>query len=86
MASRTRRTRTTTQDVDALRYDPNRPGTPEPYVARNWPHAARGRIATQLFEAADVLGYPVDVVRSTSDGFRYPENLDRYLFPSEYAE
>lgn len=72
-------------DVDVLRYDPNRLGSPEPYVHKRWPHAARGRIANRLFDAADVLGYPHDVVRSTSDGFKYPENLDRYLFPSEYA-
>lgn len=72
------------ENVDALRYDPNRTGAPEPYVAKNWPHAARPQIVGQLFDAADALGYPHDVVRSTSDGFRYPENLDRYLFPSEY--
>lgn len=74
-----------TGDADALRYVANRLGAPEPYVHKKWPHAARGNIATQLLTAATVLGYPVDVVRSTSDGFRYPEGIDRYLFPSEYA-
>lgn len=74
----------TTGDADTLRYDPARLGAPEPSVHRKYPHAARGNIAGQLLAAAKELGYPLDVVRSTSDGFRYPENLDRYLFPSEY--
>lgn len=75
-----------TGDADALRYQgESRLGAPEPYVHKKWPHAARGSIATQLLAAAKVLGYPADVVRSTSDGFRYPEGIDRYLFPSEYA-
>jgi hypothetical protein len=74
-----------TGDADALRYQgANRLGAPEPYVHRKYPHAARGDLATQLLAAATVLGYPADVVRSTSDGFRYPEGIDRYLFPSEY--
>lgn len=73
-----------TGDADALQYDPNRLGAPEPYVHKGWPHVARGQIVRQLFEAADVLNYPHDVIRSTSDGFRYPESIDRYLFPSEY--
>lgn len=75
-----------TGDADALRYQgADRLGAPEPYVHKKWPHAARGDLATQLLAAATVLGYPTDVVRSTSDGFRYPEGIDRYLFPSEYA-
>lgn len=73
-----------TGDADTLQYDPNRLGAPEQYVHKRWPHAARGRIVRQLFDAADVLGYPADVIRSTSDGFKYPESIDRYLFPSEY--
>lgn len=73
-----------TGDADVLQYDPNRLGAPEQYVHKRWPHAARGRIVRQLFDAADVLGYPADVIRSTSDGFKYPESIDRYLFPSEY--
>ena len=73
-----------TGDADALQFDPNRLGAPEPYVAKKWPHAARGEIVAQLFDAADKLGYQSDVIRSTSDGFKYPENIDRYLFPSEY--
>lgn len=74
-----------TGDADALRYQgADRLGAPEPYVHKKWPHAARGDLATQLLAAATVLGYPADVVRSTSDGFRYPEGIDRYLFPSEY--
>jgi hypothetical protein len=71
-------------ETDELRYDPNREGAPEPYVSRKWPHAARAEIVGQLFDAAAKLGYPQDAVRSTSDGFRYPENIDRYLYPSEY--
>lgn len=71
-------------DIDDLRFDPDRLGAPEPYVAKKWPHAARPQIVRQLFEAAEELGYPADSVRSTSDGFKYPENLDRYLYPSEY--
>lgn len=74
----------TRADVDDLRFDPDRLGAPEPYVAKKWPHAARPQIVRQLFEAAEKLGYPADSVRSTSDGFKYPENLDRYLYPSEY--
>ena len=75
-----------TGDADALRYQgADRLGAPEPYVHKRWPHAARGDLATQLLNAAERLGYPADVVRSTSDGFRYPEGIDRYLFPSEYA-
>jgi hypothetical protein len=75
-----------TGDAEALRYDPNRLGAPEPYVVRKWPHAARGKLANQLLESASLLGYPVETIRSTSDGFKYPEAVDRYLFPSEYAE
>lgn len=73
-----------TGDADALRYDADRVGSPEPYVHKRWPNAARGNIASQLLKAAETLGYPADVVRSTSDGYRYPQNIDRYLFPSEY--
>jgi hypothetical protein len=73
-----------TGDAEGLQFDPNRLGAPEPYVHKRWPHAARGRIVAHLFDAADVLGYQPDVIRSTSDGFKYPENIDRYLFPSEY--
>jgi hypothetical protein len=73
-----------TGDPKVLQFNPDRLGAPEPYVNRKYPHAARGNLATQLLAAATVLGYPADVVRSTSDGFRYPEGIDRYLFPSEY--
>jgi hypothetical protein len=56
------------------------------YVHRKLPHAARGDVADQIIEAADRLGYPRAALGSTSDGFKVPENIDRYLFPSDYSD
>lgn len=43
-------------------------------------------MATKLLEAADALDLPRSVVRSKSKGFQVPEELHRYLFPSEYPD
>ena len=50
------------------------------------PHAVRGDLARQLLVAADRLGYPVDAVKSITQGFRVPLDLYRYLFPSGQLE
>lgn len=47
---------------------------------------ARGSMATKLLEAADELGLGPEVVRSQTEGFQVPEELHRYLFPSQYDE
>lgn len=47
------------------------------------PHAATGKIATQLLEAADELGYPPAAIRSQSDGFLVPSLVYYHLFPSQ---
>lgn len=48
--------------------------------------SVRGQMATKLLEAADALDLPRSVVRSKSKGYQVPEELHRYLFPSEYAD
>jgi hypothetical protein len=47
------------------------------------PYAARGKIATQLLNAAAELGYPVDAIRSQTDGFLVPSRVYFHLFPSQ---
>lgn len=47
---------------------------------------ARGEMATKLLEAAEVLGLPVSVVKTTTEGFRVPVEIHRHLFPSMYEE
>lgn len=49
------------------------------------PHV-RGQMATKLLEGAEKLGMEPSVVRSQSEGFKVPEELHRYLFPSEYED
>lgn len=45
---------------------------------------ARGLMATKLLDAAEHLGLGPEVIRSQSEGFLVPEEVHRYLFPSEY--
>ena len=47
------------------------------------PHVARGKIVSQLLEAADQLGYPPAAIRSQTDGFLVPSLVYYHLFPSE---
>ena len=47
------------------------------------PHVARGKIATQLLNAAEELGYPVAAIRSQEDGFLVPSLVYYHLFPSQ---
>lgn len=55
----------------------------EPQIAYDVPHVARGKIATQLLEAADELGYPPAAIRSQTDGFLVPSLVYYHLFPSQ---
>jgi hypothetical protein len=45
---------------------------------------ARGEMATKLLEAADELGLPQSVIKTTSEGFRVPTEVHQHLFPSVY--
>lgn len=47
---------------------------------------ARGQMATALLAAAEELGLPVAVIRTTTEGFRVPVEVHRHLFPSQYPE
>lgn len=47
---------------------------------------ARGEMATKLLEAAELLGLPVAVVKTTTEGFRVPVEIHWHLFPSQYEE
>lgn len=47
---------------------------------------ARGQMATKLLDAAEHLGLGPEVIRSQSEGFLVPEEVHRYLFPSEYDQ
>ena len=42
-------------------------------------------MATKLLEAAAELGLSPYVVKTTSEGFRVPEEIHRHLFPSQYG-
>lgn len=55
----------------------------EPTVDYRVPHIARGKIVTQLLQAADDLGYPPAAIRSQSDGFLVPSLVYYHLFPSQ---
>lgn len=48
------------------------------------PVALRGKMATQLLEAAETLGLEPAVVRSQTEGFRVPTEVHEYLYPSSY--
>lgn len=58
----------------------------EALVEYRVPHVARGKIATQLLEAADELGYPPDAIQSQTDGFRVPSKVYYHLFPSQVPD
>jgi hypothetical protein len=58
----------------------------EESVAYKVPHVARSNMATQLLEAADELGYPVEAIRSQTDGFLVPSKVYYHLFPSQIPE
>lgn len=61
-------------------------GIPVNYVLMEIDRSARGQMATRLLEAADALDLPRSVVRSKSKGYQVPEELHRYLFPSQYDD
>lgn len=47
---------------------------------------ARGEMATKLLEAAEELGLSPLVIKTTSEGFRVPQEVHAHLFPSAYEE
>lgn len=55
-------------------------------VLMKLPGSQRGKMATKLLEAAKELELGPAVIRSQSEGFLVPEEVHRYLFPSEYEE
>lgn len=52
----------------------------------SYPVAARGALATKLFEAAAELGFDVSTIKAQSDGFKVPTEVAEYLWPSEYVD
>lgn len=50
------------------------------------PVVLRGKMATSLLKAAEELGMEPSVIRSQSDGFKVPQEVHEYLYPSQYED
>lgn len=58
----------------------------EPTMLYALPSVARGEIAQQLLDAAEELGYPVEAVKTHTEGFVVPSKIYYHLFPSQAPE